>query len=225
MGETQNQAAEATSAAEQQATAKPVQIIPNFDNKVDVKEFKFHFKKDELGNKRETLELKLPVPSVEGLVAILETGGKQLEALLVAATDIVAAQARAILNENPSMTVATFPTEQCLWEFIANMPDAEKRGRGIAKEVWDDFAVDYIAVMPALTGKSEEQVSLAAKLFLNKFQSVKTNKPVLKKLQEQLTIYITGSPNAENYTDCVKFLSEKADALLVADEAAMLANL
>lgn len=209
----------------QEAVATITQIIPNFDNKVDLKEFKFHYKKDELGNKRETTELKLPVPSVEGIVAILEAGGKGLELLLNVVGDATAAQARAILNENASMTTAQFPTEQCTWDFIANMPEAEKRGRGIAKEVWEDFAADYLAIMPGLTGKTEEQVSLAAKLFLNKFQSVKSNKPVLKKLKEQLAVYTNGSPNAENFVDCVKFLDEKADALLVADEAAMLANL
>jgi len=205
-----------------QATA---QIVPNFDNKVDVKEFKFHYKKDELGNKRETTELKLPIPSVEGVVAILEAGGKGLDLLLVTIGDAVAAQARAILNENPTMAAAQFPTEQCLWDFIANMPEAEKRGRGIPKEIWEEFAADYLSIMPGLTGKTEEQVSLAAKLFLNKFQSVKSNKPVLKKLKEQLAVYTNGSPNAENFVDCVKFLDEKASTLLVADEAAMLANL
>jgi len=204
---------------------KPKQIIPKFDNKVDLKEYKFHFKKDNLGNKRETIELKLPSPSVEGLVAILEAGGKELEMLLKAAEDVTTAQARAILNENETMTAANFPIEQCTWEFIANMPESEKRGRGIAKEVWEDFAIDYMAVMPGVTGKSDEQVSLAAKLFLNKFQSVKTNKAVIKKLKEQLTIYTNGSPNAENFYDCIKFLDEKADTLLAADEAALLANL
>lgn len=207
------------------AVSIPIQVIPNFDNKVDVKEFKFHYKKDELGNKRETTELKLPVPSVEGVVAILEDGGKGLDLLLSVIGDAVAGQARAILNENPAMTAAQFPTEQCVWDFIANMPEAEKRGRGIAKEVWEEFAVDYLAIMPGITGKTEEQVSLAAKLFLNKFQSVKSNKPVLKKLKEQLAVYTNGSPNAENFVDCVKFLDEKADTLLIADEAAMLANL
>jgi hypothetical protein len=207
------------------AAAVTNQIIPNFDNKVDLKDYKFHFKKDELGNKRETIELKLPVPSVEGIVAILETGGKQLDLLLSVVGDAVSAQARSLLNDDVNITIANFPTAQTVWEFIANMPEAEKRGRGIAKEVWEDFAADYLAIMPGLTGKTEEQVSLAAKLFLNKFQSVKSNKPVLKKLKEQLAVYTNGSPNAENFVDCVKFLDEKADALLVADEAAMLANL
>ena len=221
----ENQAAVAGNAVASTEAPKPAQIVPNFDNKVDLKDYKFHFKKDNLGNKRETVELKLPIPSVEGIVAILEGGGKELELLVSAVGDIVASAARSILNDNESMTAAQFPTAETVWSFIANLPESEKRGRGIAKEVWEEFAADYLSIMPGLTGKTEEQVSLAAKLFLNKFQSVKSNKPVLKKLKEQLAVYTNGSPNAETYVDCVKFLDEKADTLLATDEAAMLANL
>jgi hypothetical protein len=105
------------------------------------------------------------------------------------------------------------------------MPEAEKRGRGIPKELWDEFVTDYVSIMPAITGKSTEQVSLAAKLFINKFQQVKTNKPVVGKLREQLAIYTNNSKNAEQYIDCIKFLDDKAAALLEADETALLANL
>jgi hypothetical protein len=205
-------------------------ITANFDNKVDMKEYKFHFKtvKDKesgIETKRPSVELNLPVPSVEGIIAILEAGGKQLELLLSAASDIVTSQARSILNDNDGMTAKDFPLEQCTWEFIANMPEAEKRGRGIPKEVWDDFSADYIAVMPGATGKTTEQVALAAKLFLNKFQQVKSNKPVIAKLREQLAIYANNSKQAENFADCIKFLDDKAETLLQADEAALLANL
>lgn len=205
-------------------------VQANFDNKVDVREYKFHFKtvKDKesgIETKRPTIELKLPVPSVEGIIAILEAGGKQLELLQSAVADIVVAQARSILNDNESIGSDNFPAEQCTWEFIANMPEAEKRGRGIPKEMWEEFVSDYIAVMPSVTGKTAEQVSLAAKLFLNKFQQVKTNKPVIQKLKEQLAIYANNSKQAENFVDCIKFLDDKADALLQADEAALLANL
>jgi hypothetical protein len=200
-------------------------VQANFDKFNDSKEYKFHFKKDNLGNKRETIELNLAVPSVEGVIRILETGGKQLDLLLAAVGDVIASQARSILNENEAMIASAFPLEQCSWEAIANMPEAEKRGRGIPKEVWEDFAADYLSVMPGVTGKTEEQITLAAKLLVNKFNSVKTNKPVVKKLKEQLAIYTNGSPNAEQFSDCIKFLDEKAEALLAADEAAMLANL
>ncbi len=205
-------------------------VTANFDNTTDVKECKFHFKKvtdkeSGIETKRPTVELNLRVPSVEGIVAILQAGGKQLELLQAAVADVVIAQARSILNDNDTMTAESFPHDQCAWDFIANMPDAEKRGRGIPKELWDDFVTDYIAIMPAITGKTTEQVSLAAKLFLNKFQQVKTNKPVVGKLREQLSIYANNSKNAETYIDCIKFLDDKAAALLEADETALLANL
>ena len=205
-------------------------IQANFDNTVDVKEYKFHFKtvKDKesgIETKRPTIEMKLPVPSVEGIIAILEAGGKQLELLQSAVSDIVVAQARSLLSDNENMTADNFPYAQCTWEFIANMPEAEKRGRGIPKEVWEEFAADYIEVMPSITGKTSEQVALAAKLFLNRFQQVKTNKPVIGKLREQLAIYANNSKQAENFADCIKFLDDKANDLLEADETALLANL
>lgn len=203
-----------------------MEVQANFDNKVDTKNVKFHFKKDQLGNKRDTVELdKLPVPSVEGIVEILQAGGKQLELLLSAVAEVVIAQARSLLNDNETMTAATFPLDQLSWEAIASMPEAEKRGRGIPKELWEQFANDYITVMPALTGKTAEQVGNAAKLFINKFQAVKTNKQVLGYLQEQLAIYISNSSNAEEFADCVKFLNDKAETLLAADDSALLNNL
>jgi len=216
-------AAENDGAAQEEAKA----ITPNYDNTVDVKEVKFHFKKDNLGNKRPTIELKLPTPSVEGLVSILETGGKSLDLLLGAAQDVIISQARSILNDegNENLTDKDFPYEQCLWDFIANLPEAVGRGRGIAKEVWEDFEKDYTEAMPALTGKTKEAVELAAKLFKGKFQSVKTNKPVIGKLKEQLAVYLNGAPNAENFSECVKFLDAKADTLLEADETELLDNL
>jgi len=196
----------------------------NHDVNTDVKEYKFNFKttKDkETGDeyKRPSVELKLPVPSVEGIVAILQAGGKQLELLQEAVSAIIVAQARSILNDNETMTGENFPAEQCTWEFIANMPEAEKRGRGIAKEQWDDFTADYIAVMPQLAGKTEEQVALAANLFAKKLAPVKTNKKALTKLQEQLAIYLNSAPSAESYFDCIKFLDEKIKSLLNAETA------
>jgi hypothetical protein len=199
-------------------------IAANFDNTVDLKEYKFNFKttKDkETGeeSKRPSIELKLPVPSIEGIVTILQSGGKQLELLQEAVSAIIVAQARSILNDNESMTVDLFPAEQCTWEFIANMPEAEKRGRGIPKELWDDFITDYVSVMPKLAGKTEEQVALAANLFAKKLAPVKTNKKALNKLAEQLAIYLNSAPSAESYFDCIKFLDEKIKLLLNAETA------
>jgi hypothetical protein len=76
--------------------------------------------------------------------------------------------------------------------------------------------------MPGVTGKTAEQVGNAAKIFLNKFQAVKTNKPVIKLLQGQLAMYLNSSPNAESFMECVEFLNNKAETLLSVDEASLL---
>ena len=205
-------------------------IRANFNNKVDVREFKFHFKKikDEttgLETKRPSVELSLPIPSVEGIIEILETGGKQLDLLIEAVSDVITNRARELVNEKEDISQETFPMDELAWEKIANLPKAERRGGGISKETWEEFSKDYIAVMPAVTGKTAEQVGNAAKILLNKFNAVKTNKPVLKLLKAQIGLYASNSPNAETYTDCISFLVDKADALINMDEAALLANL
>jgi hypothetical protein len=200
-------------------------IVANYDKNVDVRDFKFNFKKDELGNKRASVELKLPVPSVEGIIQILTDGGKGLELLQDCVADVIASQARSIVNDKEDISQENFPFAQVLWDAIANLPKAERRGGGISKELWEAFAKDYVEVMPAVTGKSVEAIGNAAKIYLNKFNAVKTNKPVLRLLKDQLALYLVNSPNAETYTDCVEFLDNKAKTLVEMDEASLLANL
>jgi len=205
-------------------------IKANFDNTIDVIDVKFHFKtvKDEttkVETKRPTVALSIPVPSVEGIVKSIETGGKALELLVEVVRDMVIARAREIINDNENITQENFPLESLAWEAIAALPKAERRGGGISKEVWEEFSKDYIAVMPGVTGKTAEQIGNAAKILLNKFNQVKTNKPVLKLLSAQLGLYTANSPQAESFTECVQFLMDKADSLLNMDEAALLANL
>lgn len=207
-------------------TSTPIEA--NFNKMIDEKEVKFSFRtvKDEatgLESKRPTIEQKIPVPSVEGIIAILQAGGKQLEMLQEVVADVIYQRAREILADDEKLTEV--PVDMLSWETIANMPKAERKARGIPKEVWEDFSKDYIAVMPAVTGKTAEQIGNAAKIFLNKFQQVKTNKPVINLLKGQLAVYLNSSPNAESFSECVEFLLNKADTLLAADEAALLAAL
>lgn len=206
------------------------EVEATFDNAVDKVDVKFNFRKvkDEatgLETKRPTVELSLPLLSVEGVVAALKAGGKQLELVVEACRAIQLDRAREIVNDNEAITQDNFPFAQLSWESIANLPKAERRGGGISKETWEDFSKDYVAVMPAATGKTVEQVTNAAKILANKFQAVKNSKPHLKLLKEQLAVYASASPNAEQFSDCLSFLVEKADALLALDEAAMLGNL
>lgn len=212
-------------------------IKAKFNNLVDVMTAKFFFKqkpdtedKDSgvviPGTKRATVELELPYLSVEGIVEILTGDGKEkeLELLREAVNDVITAAARTIVNEDEEISSENFPYDKVTWSAIANMPKAERRGGGISKELWEAFAADYIEVMPALTGKKVEQLQRATKVFLSKFSQIKTDKPVLKLLKDQLTIYAS-SPKADEYAECINFLVTKADTLLKADSSSLLNNL
>lgn len=206
-----------------------------FNNKVDVRETSFGFRKvailDDAGketgeyNKRPNVVLNIPYPSVEGIIAILEAGGKQLELLQEAVYDIVAGRARQVINDDENITSDNFDLTSLAWEIIANLPKAERRGGGISKETWDEFLKDYIAVMPSVTGKTLDQVKNAAKLFAAKFNPIKTNKKVITVLKGQLDIWLNNSARAEEFTECYEFLTNKADNLLSQDEAKLLENL
>jgi hypothetical protein len=205
-------------------------IKANFNNQVDVLETNFHFRKvkDEASGvetKRPTVTIPVPAPSVEGLIAIIEKGGKGLDLLLEAVRDKVVEQAREQVNDKEDINADNFDYAKLEWEFIANLPKAERRGGGISKELWDDFAADYISVMPGVTGKKKESVELAAKVFTSKFANAKTNKPVLKVLQEQLAIYINNTTRGEEVAPVVEWLSNKVDTLLKTDETNLLLSL
>lgn len=216
----------------QSTSESAVRIIPNSNPDVDYKDTKFTFRtiKDEttgVETKRPNIEVKLPVPSVEGIVKIItEHGGKQLDLLLQAAESIVSDFVKSLLADDSSITTENFPYAKVTWEEIANQPESERKGRGIPKEIWEDFIKSYIATMPALTGKTEQQTQKAAGILANKLNFLKNHQDkelLLPKFKDLLTIYLNGSPDAEKYQDCVSFLLAKADQLLKADNNADLA--
>jgi hypothetical protein len=209
--------------AEEMATlCENIKVNHDFD--VNVKPVKFNFKKQvdkatKIETLREAVELALPFPSVQGILSILEAtdgdgGNKQLELLVDAIESVITAQARDIIADDTGITAANFPLDKVTWQFIANMPKAQRRGGGIPKEVWEGFAQDYVEVMPEATGKKVEQVTNAAAILKDKLTKVKTNTDVLNLLVEQLAIYAENTPNMEEYAECVTFLLNKAETFL-----------
>lgn len=211
-------------------TATPTPIIVNFDNKLDYKSAKFNFrevadKETGVKTKRQSVELdKLPVPSVEGIIAILETGGKALDLLLEAVENVIIQRARDVINESETVTTDNFPYAQVDWNIIANL-EKEDRRSGISKETWEDFAVDYVDVMPSVSGTSKEQCANAAKIFVGKFTSIKSKKDVIAKLKLRLSMYAEHSPRAAEFAEVIDLLLKKADKLIQAKEESLEDNL
>lgn len=205
-------------------------IKVNFDFDVNVKDVTFNFKKSKdkatgIETIRNPVLLAVPYPSVQGIVDILEKGGKGLDLLIEAMETVVNQAAREVLYDDTALTAATFPVDKLSWEHIANIPKVQRRGGGIPKEVWEAFQADYIEVMPEATGKTVEQVANAAKILVGKLAAVRTNEPVLQLLVEQLAVYTEKSENIEDYKECVEFLVNKADTFLNVSPEELLANL
>ena len=219
-----------TNPSEKEAKELCSNINVNYDFAVDTAMTKFTFKKkrDEalgLDVMRTPVELAVPYPSVEGIVKIMETGGKGLELLRDSIKDTVDSIVKDILGDEYHLDNTNFPIEKLSWEAIANMPKAQRKGGGIPKEVWDNFIKDYIAVMPELTGRSVGQITNAAKILAVKLSSAKTNEPVLMLLIEQLTVYSDKAPNFPEFAECIEFLVKKADMFLNVSEEELLMNL
>ena len=217
--------------SETQVSTQPsAPVLVNFDNKLDYKSAKFGFrevtdKETGVKTKRSTVELdKIPVPSVEGIVAILETGGKALDLLLEAVSDVIMGRARDVINDSESITSDNFDYASVDWNTIANL-EKEDRRSGISKETWEDFAADYVEIMPAVSGTSKEQAANAAKIFAGKFTSIKNKKDVIAKLKLRLAMYAEHSPKAAEFAECIDFLFKKADKLIQAKEESLEDNL
>lgn len=227
-------------------------IQANYNFKVDVKPVTFHFKgvKDEttgISTKRDSIELALPYPSVQGIVDILEGSNdtevqkdkdgkdvvveinknhdKQMELLMEAVEAVITTNARALIAEDTEVTAENLDVEKLSWLAIALQPKTTRTGGGIPKEVWEAFVEDYVAVMPEVTGKKLLAIQNAGKILLNKFAAIKTNKPVLGMLVDQLAIYMENSPDAEVYAPNVEFLVKKADELINITDEQLLAAL
>lgn len=219
-----------TSPETQTEATKAAPILVNFDNKLDYKSAKFSFRSvtDEatgVQTKRATVELdKLPVPSIEGIVAILQTGGKSLDLLLEAVQDVVVSRARDVINDSDSITSENFNYDLVDWNAIANL-EKEDRRSGIAKEIWEAFAADYALIMPAVSGTTKEQCANAAKIFVAKFAPIKSKKDVISKLKLRLAVYAENSEKASEFGDCLEYLLKKADKLIEAKEENLADNL
>lgn len=227
--ETKVKLIEAVNPTPEEMTSIVEGIKVNFDFDVNVKPVAFNFKKSKdkstgIETVREALQLAVPYPSVQGILSILEVGGKQLDLLIEAVEGVVTSRARDLISEDIKLNAGNFPVDKLSWSAIANMPKVARRGGGIPKETWEAFSQSYLEVMPELTGKSVEQISNATKLIMSKFSAIKTNENVLNFMVEQLSIYGT-TPDAEEYEACISFLQDKAETFLNVTDEELLANL
>lgn len=195
---------------------------------VQTSNFKFGFKKDKLGNKRQTVEIVGLVPTVEGIADILTKGGKALEFLNELIYDGIRAAIASDVSDDEKFDQNTYnaavlkvgDTEYAKYSFegIANQPREDRRASSIPEEQWKGFAEDYVKVMQSVAGKTVEQLHAAIFVYTRKFRDIKTDKTSLGKLKEQLGLYMQHSQEAENYADVLELLVKKCDEYLASND-------
>lgn len=201
---------------------------------------KFSFKsrtiKDENGKeiaktkKQPALEVQLPQPTTEEVVAILqsqdEAHAKVKELILDGIYSIVRDQAKAQLDEvidsfgtddSKTVSVENLDFDKLDLIYIANLPPSQRGTRAIPEEDWEAFFGDYLQVMVAATGKQESKIKNHLEHF-KKPTRIKSSKDILAVLVDQLDIYIASSANIEETGECAQRIRSKFDKWLKEDD-------
>jgi hypothetical protein len=182
--------------------------------------YKFNFKSrritDENGNeigrtkKQPSLTVDLPVPTTDEVIAMLQSGGAEAVLLMMQISDIIYQAARGQFDEvieqfgdddSKEVTADMLNYDQLSISYLANLPPSSRGVQAISDEEWQAFFEDYLAVMVAATGKTEDRIKNHINLF-KKPQKAKANKEVLKVLVDQLDIYLASSGNLEDTGTC-----------------------
>ena len=182
--------------------------------------YKFNFKSrritDENGNeigrtkKQPSLTVDLPVPSTDEVIGMLQAGGAEAVLLMTQIGDTIYQAARGQFDEiieqfgdddSKEVTADMLNYDQLSISYLANLPPSSRGVQAISDEEWQAFFEDYLAVMVAATGKTEDRIKNHINLF-KKPQKAKANKEVLKVLVDQLDIYLASSGNLEDTGTC-----------------------
>lgn len=182
--------------------------------------YKFNFKSrritDESGNeigrtkKQPSITVDLPVPSTDEVIAMLQAGGAEAVLLFTQIGDTIYQAARSQFDEiieqfgdddSKEVTADMLNYDQLSISYLANLPPSSRGVQAISDEEWQAFFEDYLAVMVAATGKTEDRIKNHINLF-KKPQKAKANKEVLKVLVDQLDIYLASSGNLEDTGTC-----------------------
>ena len=182
--------------------------------------YKFNFKSrritDENGNeigrtkKQPSLTVDLPIPSTDEVISMLQAGGAEAVLLMTQIGDTIYQAARGQFDEvieqfgdddSKEVTADMLNYDQLSISYLANLPPSSRGVQAISDEEWQAFFEDYLAVMVAATGKTEDRIKNHINLF-KKPQKAKANKEVLKVLVDQLDIYLASSGNLEDTGTC-----------------------
>jgi len=200
--------------------------------------YKFNFKSrritDESGNeigrtkKQPSLTVDLPIPSTDEVITMLQAGGAEAVLLMTQIGDTIYQAARGQFDEvieqfgdddSKEVTADMLNYDQLSISYLANLPPSSRGVQAVSDEEWQAFFEDYLAVMVAATGKTEDRIKNHINLF-KKPQKAKANKEVLKVLVDQLDIYLASSGNLEDTGTCAVRIRDRFNKWIAEPEKA-----
>ena len=186
------------------------------------------WKYTEKGWKRPSVEVLLPSVTEDDVIAALDAGGQVKQFILAITSDQFYNAARNKINDAINENKLVKITADFIKGFNLNLEGiaqayleeaASAKATGIAKEVWDDFVSDYVAVMlRELPTNGEEKIKNAAEHLKRRFQACRSNKPMITKLRSYLALWFAATSRQEEFAKLYKTLDDRAQVLLNTDD-------
>ncbi len=192
------------------------------------KQFKFNFKSRTIrsedgqvlgrSKKQPSVECEIPALAADEIISYLQAGDTKEAALITeAVARIIIDAAREQFDEiieafgeddSKEVSASMLDYSKLSLEYVASIPPTQRSSSALSDEDWEAFFTDYLAVMVAATGKTEDKIKNHINLF-KKPTKAKANKEVLQVLVDQLNIYMASSANLEDNGTCAARISDK----------------
>lgn len=178
----------------------------------------FHFRTKN-GYKRPTVAVEYDAPDAQGIKELLESDDQKVVQLVTdTVQDLLKNHIRSFVDNDLDFDQTKLDelveAGKVSIPHIAHIPKADRNV--LSKDDLEQFAQDYIAVMPEVTGKSEDRVKAAATLFVERFKRAAGDNDVLKVLQDQLGVFVENAPEevVERNERVITWASGKLEELL-----------
>ncbi len=204
------------------------------------KQFKFNFKSRTIrsedgqvlgrSKKQPSVECEIPALAADEIISYLQAGDTKEAALITeAVARIIIDAAREQFDEiieafgeddSKEVSASMLDYSKLSLEYVASIPPTQRSSSALSDEDWEAFFTDYLAVMVAATGKTEDKIKNHINLF-KKPTKAKANKEVLQVLVDQLNIYMASSANLEDNGTCAARISDKFTRWIAEPEKAV----
>lgn len=185
------------------------------------KNFKFFFRsktsENSLGEKvttrRPTLELSIPVPTLDGLIELLNEGNAtKIAGLMQLVEDCIYSAAKQQVDEDEAMTQERLDVNKLTMDYLFSLPPSQRASSVPPEELWKLFEADYPAIMASVQpNRTAQQIATARDLFLKRLNPVKERPDMLNTLKQYLALWYASTAQKEELAPVYEFLLAKAD--------------